>query len=122
MIRIVHFDNDMCFSKNIRAELAQEFARHPKAHYYFYKDPKFHHFSGIREDLEKWLPWQDVLLIHPGRQSSPEIVNEYPGKFPHLRIALVVPGDFRAYEAKNGVRLFSYSHVEHIVNFALTGE
>jgi len=118
MIRVVHYDHNRFFSNNLRESLVQNLSEYPNVNYLDY-NPGSDIFETIRGDLEKLLPEKDVLLIHPGVKGQ-EVISSYPIKFPHLKIAYVIVGEFEAYQELNGIRLFlGCRDIKRIVNFIL---
>ena len=119
MIRVIHFDYAKFFSQAIRDGLQFEFKKYPEVIYYdFMKD----HSGGSNslEMLEELLPKYDVLLIHPGLERQSKAFS-YQKQFPHLRVALVIPGDFTHYhdEELHGMQIFGYYHINPIIDFVL---
>ena len=74
----------------------------------------------VLDILERLLPQQDVLLIHPGVERQKNAFH-YAQQFPHLRVALVIPGAFNHYrhEEIHDVPLWGYENVNEIVEFVL---
>jgi hypothetical protein len=121
MIRVIHFDYNKFSSEKIRLHLASLFERFEVHYYDFMQD----HPSGTESmgELEALLPHYQVLLIHPGVERQ-AIVLRYQEKFPQLRVALVLPGDYSSYshEEIREMPLFGYENVDSIVDFVLKSE
>jgi hypothetical protein len=80
-------------------------------------------FQSDHEMLEKRISaGADVLLVHTGVDWYPIVVDNYPGMFPKLRIALTSP-DLETYEdVVHTVRVLSLEDVEGIVKFVLASD
>ena len=120
IIRVLHFDYQRFFSTYIRERLALKFKKYPKVEYYDFISDHYGSFEENKETLEALLPQKDILLIYPSVIGQKRVF-EYLKLFPHLQVALVIPGDFSTYESMNGIRLFDYTHTDSIVNWVLSG-
>lgn len=124
MINVLHFDHNRCFSENFRKKLGEQFAKNPNVNYQDFMKDNYGSFINNQQKLEILLPQKDFFLVHPGVPYAQKRVFEYTSLYPHLRIAFVFPGDFgfEKYENPNEIQLFSYDHINPIVNWVLEQE
>jgi hypothetical protein len=51
-------------------------------------------FDQRKEQLEKLLPETHLLLIHPGLENQRTVLQDYPKRFPNLKVAIVSNDEF----------------------------
>lgn len=121
LIRVLHFDRDGFFSLRIRESLAAQFSKYLQINYQDLTKETQGEFAENQQTIESLLPDKDVLLIHPGVEGQ-KAVFEYPSRFPNLKIALVIKGDFRSHSDcnKHGIKLFDYEQQDKIVEWVLS--
>lgn len=71
--------------------------------------------------FEDLLSEQDVLLVHPGAESCPEVLLKYPKRFPNLKIGIVSfhLADYES-EDSEGIEFLDYENLGGIIDFILT--
>ncbi len=78
-------------------------------------------FDYNRSELERLLPDQDVLLIHPGTKGQLVVMEEYPRRYTNLRIGILSfsEGDYDGTRYSGRVQIFSYMKPDKVIQFIL---
>src|SRR3989344_2961892 len=117
MIRVLHFDYEPYTALGCVQMLEHRLKKYHSVDYMFLKTD-IKSFEGSRKRIEELLPEKDVLLIHPGVEEQ-KAVTEYPSKFPHLKIAFLVPMPDDYHEKDGKIEAFGWGNLDAIIDFIL---
>lgn len=121
MIKVLHFDYYPIFFQEWIDAIGRRMREMPDVNYE-YIGAKYTSFSRYQEELEGKLADKDVFLVHPGVMGQKTVIEEYPIKFPNLKIGLVVSGVSEYHKGEGRIELFDYFRTEDIINFVLSAE
>lgn len=128
-IRVLHFDYKVNESREARRDLAKMFTEHSFVEYDDYmerphikiRESETAPFPNHEKDIISILPQKDVFLVHPGFRKQ-GLIYSYPANFPHIKVALLIPGCYESYAPENGVHLFGYGQLTEVVEWILGRE
>jgi hypothetical protein len=116
MFNVIHFDYNAPAAVGTKDFLEWSFRNISEVDYQDF-GPVLDYTKEIK-NLELLLPQKDLLLIHPGIKSQ-RAVYEYPSRFPHLDVALLIPEMIEKYDPENNVKLFCWGNIEEVVDYIL---
>lgn len=115
MVRVLYYNHKNGISTKDITKLITNLRKDSNINLDFFEPVRT--FEIDKGKLEKMLQGEDVLLIHPGLQGQKTVIEEYPKRFPNLRIA-IVSYDIKEYMDKDKrIRLFDYRDIKKIMNF-----
>ncbi len=96
MLNVIHFDYESNLDRNCGSIVERALQDLENVNYQFMgsteKTPIT--FHQRKEQLEKLLPETHILLIHPGLENQRIVLQDYPKRFPNLRVAIVSNDEF----------------------------
>jgi hypothetical protein len=96
MLNVIHFDYEPNLDRNCRSIVETALQDLDNVNYQFMGSTKKTPitFDQRKEQLEKLLPETHLLLIHPGLENQRTVLQDYPKRFPNLKVAIVSNDEF----------------------------
>nr|MBA4405607.1 hypothetical protein [Nanoarchaeum sp.] len=114
MIRVLHYDmSEVFMPRKFFKEVMFKTPEEKGFEYELVEDISIKELEDILSQNN-----HDVLLIHPGLENQRKVIEEYPKRFPQLKIGLIsyLPEDYE----QGQVRAFSYDRVNSVIEFILS--
>ena len=117
MIEVFHFDYHPSRYIFEIYQLKKEIKKEPDINFEsFQGSSEVQNLVSYRSHLESLLGDKDVFLVHPGVRAQGIVLEEFPKKFPDLKIGLITLTE-EDYKLTSQVSLLSYDNIPKIMEF-----